>query len=901
MRNKIILFITFVLAIASIICAFSFTVSAEENTVPTVAIEKFNLVFDDNVYLKYAVKFEGVEDSSISSSNIGMLFFTEARSDYTAGGETYSSAVTGYTTISNVKYYTFEYRHITAKNMTDYIYSVAYIDVDGTRYYSEGVKFSVLDYAYSKLGLTGTASENENFKAMLSSMLEYGANAQKYFSYREDRPANASYYLVEVIGGSLEDEFTHGLYHAGETAILTANATEDGFVFAGWQNSAGEIVSTDNPAELTNFSANDTYTAVYEMMYSSGLLYTLSSDETYYIVSGIGTCTDTHIIIPDSYQGLPVKEIGENSFKNVTQITAVTIPEKITSIGNSAFYDCTNIEEIHFNAVEMNNLKSGNHVFVNAGKDGGGITVTIGNNVTKIPSYLFYPVYQQSTYAPMITSVEFEENSSCNSIENFAFAYAPYLSSISIPEGITSIGSYAFSNCSNLTEAIIPTSITSIDYYSFSSCENLVYNEYENAYYLGNSLNPFLVLVKAINTDIINCNIYNKTKIICHSAFWNCSKLESIIIPENIEKIENTTFCNCTNLSSVIIANSVKSIGSSAFSNCTNLTTVNIPDSVASIGENSFKNCTNLRSITIGNSITAIGKSAFANCTLVEEIYFNAVAMNDFNQYSYDIFTNIGNDSAGINVFIDNCVTKIPARLFYESSNIISVEFEQESVCKSIGSHAFYNCTKLANITIPDSVTSINDYSFYGCSALKNLTIGKNVASIGSEAFRNCTALETIYFNANVMNGISSDKRVFDSAGNNSKGITVVVGNNVTTIPMGLFNGYYYSSPAKIITVVFEEASMCESIGSHAFRKCESLNSIIIPNDITSIEQYAFNDCSNLIIVYYYGTAENWSNIEIGSSNDPLTNATLYYFSETQPTLEGNYWYRDEDGNPVAW
>ena len=209
------------LTLVLLVCAMTVSVSAaEEATTPSVSIDKFNLIFEDNVYLKYAVKFDGVEDDSIISGNIGMLYFNAPQTDYTEANATYTSSVVGYTTLGGTKYYTFEYRHITAKQMTDYVYSVAYIDVDGERYYSAPVKYSVLDYCYAKLGKTGVASDNEDFKELLSLTLAQGAAAQKYFKYNTGRLANDAYFLVEVVGGLLEDGFAKGLYNANETATI---------------------------------------------------------------------------------------------------------------------------------------------------------------------------------------------------------------------------------------------------------------------------------------------------------------------------------------------------------------------------------------------------------------------------------------------------------------------------------------------------------------------------------------------------------------------------------------------------------------------------------------------------------------------------------------------------------
>ena len=243
-----------------LICTLSISATAKSNS-PTVSIDKFNLVFADNVYLKYAVRFDGVDDDKISSDNIGMLYFSAPQAEYVAGNEVHSSNVVGHTTIDGKKYYTFEYRHITAKQMTDYIYSVAYLDVDGARYYSAPVKYSVLDYCYSRLGKTGVASENDSFKKLLTATLEQGAAAQEYFGYNVDRLANDEYYLVEVVGGVLEDGFAKSLYHSGEKATLTA--LDDGsLICASWQTSIGNSYSINEPLVITEFISNETYSVV---------------------------------------------------------------------------------------------------------------------------------------------------------------------------------------------------------------------------------------------------------------------------------------------------------------------------------------------------------------------------------------------------------------------------------------------------------------------------------------------------------------------------------------------------------------------------------------------------------------------------------------------------------------
>jgi hypothetical protein len=130
------------------------------------------------------------------------------------------------------------------------------------------------------------------------------------------------------------------------------------------------------------------------------------------------------------------------------------------------------LTEIVYNATECADLSSYNDVFAYAGQNGEGITVKIGANVKKIPAFLFDP-YSNSSYAPKITSVVFEEGSVCESIGKYAFRDCTSLTSVIIPDSVTSIGNFAFYNCTSLTSITIPDSVTIIDDYAFYGCKTL--------------------------------------------------------------------------------------------------------------------------------------------------------------------------------------------------------------------------------------------------------------------------------------------------------------------------------------------------------------------------------------------------------------------------------------------
>ena len=525
---------------------------------------------------------------------------------------------------------------------------------------------------------------------------------------------------------------------------------------------------------------------------SKGLEFTLNDDGKSYSVSGIGSCTDTNIVIPNTYNGMPVTSIGDWAFDGCSSLTSIVIPDSVTSIGNRAFCYCSSLTSI----VIPNSVTS---IGWSAFYDCSSLTnIEIPDSVTSIDYATFYD-------CSSLTSIAIPD--SVTSIGDHAFRDCSSLTSIEIPDSVTSIGDYAFAYCSSLTSIVIPDSVTSIGEYTFDNCSSLVCNEYDNAYYIGNSSNPYLILVTAKNQSIAYCEINQNTKFICYQAFYYCPSLTSIEIPDSVTSIGEQAFYNCHSLANIEIPDSVTSIGSYAFAGCSSLTSIEIPDSVTSIDIGAFAFCNSLETITVdknnnvyhsaGNclietasktlivgcknsviptdgSVTTIGVCAFDGFSSLTSIVIpNSITMIDNTafQWCYNlesiivekgntVYHSEGNcliETVSKTLIVgcknsvipsDGSVIRIGDDAFHGRDNLTSIVIPN-SVIK-IGSHAFRYCSDLTKVVIGNSVTEIYSFAFDGCDGLTSIVITPSITYIGSCAFQSCSSLTSITFEGTI-------------------------------------------------------------------------------------------------------------------------------------------------------
>ena len=413
---------------------------------------------------------------------------------------------------------------------------------------------------------------------------------------------------------------------------------------------------------------------------SEGLQFESNGDGTCY-VSRIGSCKDADIVIPTtSPTGEKVTSIGDSAFKGCTSLKSITIPEGVTSIGGSAFEGCTSLKSITIpdSVTHIGNYAFFNTAYQNKTSNWDRVSGDSFQGVLYIGNHLI-----KASMGFNGCSYAIKPGTKC--IADGAFGSRKSLENVTIPDSMTSIGNRAFDGCTSLKSITIPEGVTSIGDGAFKGCTRLA----------------SIIMPDSVTSGIV-----------FHETFYGCTSLKSIAIPEGVTSIGNRAFEGCTSLESIAIPEGVVDIGSDAFKGCTRLESIAIPEGVVDIGSDAFKGCTRLASITIPDSVTRICSDAFCDTA-----YYNAGSNWDY----------------GAVLYVGNYLIKAKTSIFGSCAI--------KTGTKCIADEAFYDCTNLTSITIPEGVTSIGVCAFEGCTRLESIAIPESVVSIGWGAFRGCTRL----------------------------------------------------------------------------------------------------------------------------------------------------------------
>ncbi|MBQ8884829.1 MAG: leucine-rich repeat domain-containing protein [Clostridia bacterium] len=422
-----------------------------------------------------------------------------------------------------------------------------------------------------------------------------------------------------------------------------------------------------------------------------------------------------------------------------------------------------------------------------------------------------------------------------------------------VKEGTTLVADMA-NSCGSLKNIYFPASLKRIGGNAFFESEKL-----ENVVFLGNNLESIGAFAFAYCDKLNSITFPSSLKSIAGGAFSDCTGLSEICLSENVTIIGIDAFKNCSGAKTLELSK-VEDIQKGAFQGCVQLNEIIIPDSTRSVAEKAFYGCTSAKKITLGKALSYIGNGAFSECTAVEEIKLYArCCETDMNWWSSSVgnqvFRNTG-IASGIKVFIGATVESITQNFFYgrktnsttndNTFGVASIEFEEGSLCKTIGQSAFGYNEAIVEVRLPEGLLGIDMWAFYQCTGLKRVNIPASVTALGGYAFGKCTGLEEVRFLATACE--VSTNPVFSGASltNAGKSVKLVFGKNVTRLPDNLFK----ECDAKI-TVFYETG--------------------------------------------YEETALDW-----GEGNDGFTILEQYYFSLTQ-TEVGHRWRYNQNGEIEIW
>lgn len=302
--------------------------------------------------------------------------------------------------------------------------------------------------------------------------------------------------------------------------------------------------------------------------------------------------------------------IGDLAFSNCKSLTALTIPASVASIGTNAFKESTiqvtvAAENLQYSSAEgvLFNKDQSLLIYCPASKSGNYIIPTAVKNISDCAFFT----------CARLTSVTIPE--SVTTIGCKVFSNCTGLISVNIPKAVTTIGESAFIDCSSLASIDIPGSVTSIGMSAFAGCSSL------SSVCIPESITTIAKNTFTFCTALTSVRIPGSVTAIEANAFNNCPSLTSVTIPQSVTSIGIGAFSRCPGLTSVAIPESVTTIATHTFSRSTSLTSIIIPGSVTSIGSNAFSECTGLKSVTIPNSVSSIGENAFNLCTQLSAVY----------------------------------------------------------------------------------------------------------------------------------------------------------------------------------------------------------------------------------------------------------------------------------------
>ena len=410
-------------------------------------------------------------------------------------------------------------------------------------------------------------------------------------------------------------------------------------------------------------------------------------------------------------------------------------------------------------------------------------------------------------------------------INTQAFKNNKKLKGIIIPDTVTYVEDSLFSGCISLTDVDLGKGITVITNGMFYNCKNLesltipeqIERFYDRYRYTGNSSDkPFEGCVNLKN-------IYFKAKDISWVGGLSLPSLTNIVIGSTVESLPDRAFSGYKYLENVTFENGLLVLPNECFKNCTGLKSITLPDSMMSVGKSAFENCYNIKSVTFSENLNTIADSAFKGCSSIENL--------SFNKNLREIGNNAFEECSSVkNVTFNDSLNTIGESAFANCSSVEKVDLP-ESV-SSLGTYAFAGCEGVKSVTLSSKLNYVNDGVFSGCNSLESVYLPDNISEIGANSFADCTNLENIRFGKNLIH----------------------------------IDSYAFSGCSSLKSIEFPAG--LQYIWSKAFIDCTNLSSVKLNSGLKQISDYAFYNCLNL------------KKVRIPSSDTYLCDYSLGYYGK---------------------
>ena len=524
--------------------------------------------------------------------------------------------------------------------------------------------------------------------------------------------------------------------------------------------------------------------------------------------------------LTEVFMGKDVQSIGNGSFGNCRLLPEISLVEGIKSIETGAFSECSALSVVH---IPKTLEKFGYNCF---------------NNDWKLSEVHISDIAAWCDIEFGAPDVSLNETFFMNS-NPLRYAHNLYLNNqlvteLVIPEGVTEIKPRAFMDCKNITEITIPSSLSCCGVDAFRSVEpkkvfisdlsNWCKITFESI--LSNPLNSAELIIDGETvTDVNFPDGLDEVKPFVFSGYDN---LKTVTLPDSITKIGERAF-SYSGLKEISFSENIETIENEAFRNCNQLTNVCLPSKLNAVNDYTFEDCDALKSVTFGNSVTKIGAQAFYSCSSLTDIllpdslcrieanaFYNCTALEKIN--IPEKLTAVGPDA------FYNCQSLKRVDIS-DISSLCKIKFVSKNSNPLTYAHNLYKDGELVTeAEIEENTEIIEDYAFCNCVNLTKVSIPKSVTQIGEDAFFGCSGLNRI----DIEDADSWSKISFKNEFSNP----LYYGHNL----------YLCGSPLKNLVLPND----LTQVNSFAFYKDENLESVTIPNGVTEIGQYAFKDCSSL-------------------------------------------------------